>query len=717
MHKLIYRSLIVALLAWMLAGCSKQDDFPPRDNTEEVKEFYKSHNALVKEEIGRDLAKVQKELASEKLSDEEKTEKTLKLKELLKRQKHPEVFTFSSLDALPQDLVWQTNWDEPEIGSEKAKKGGVFHYYFEGLTYPSTLRIIGPNSNNMFRGEHWDNIEMGLVGLHPNTGALIPALADKWAVSKDKRTVYFHIDDKATYNDGVPVESDDFFMAFYMRLGPYVNTPFGKQYFHDQFWNITRYDAKTLSITLNKAKPLTPYFANLVPYPRHFYKEVGPDFESRYNWRPHLTTGGYVIKSEDVVKGRSITLSRVKNWWAKDRKYSKNTCNVDKIVYRLIRDAEKALEYFKRGKIDFISLLKPKNWYEKTEIDAVFNGYIEKATFYNDYPAVPMGLYINCSRPLLNNRDIRIGLQYATNFDKVIKIDSRGDAVRCETFADGYGRYTNHKIKARRYSVEKAIKQFAKAGFTKRDDQGILMNDQGQKLSFTITCSNSSSTTALMVRLKEEALKAGVEYKIEGLDGSASFLKGLEKKHELHFVGWGVDLPFPSYRQIFHSDNAYEKGTHTPRPMTNNFSVYANPEMDKLSQALRDATSLDEIESLAHRIEEIIHRDAPWIPGYYTPFLRCAYWRWVRWPDDFNVKHTRDLYATHLFWIDEEVKKETLKAMHEGKTFPEKNLIFDQYRKKKASSAESSQSSKPAQKSAKKPAGKTTSTQAHRGRR
>lgn len=35
---------------------------------------------------------------------------------------------------------------------------------------------------------------------------------------------------------------------------------------------------------------------------------------------------------------------------------------------------------------------------------------------------------------------------------------------------------------------------------------------------------------------------------------------------------------------------------------------------------------------------------------------------------------------TYLFWIDEEVKKETLKARKEGKTFPEIEQVIDDYR-------------------------------------
>lgn len=693
MEKDTWCPVIFSLLGmFLVASCSKEDEFPPRDNTDEVRAFYQHHNELIKGEIDRDVLKLQKELANPDLDEKSKKEKQLLLDTLLIRQRKPEVFTFATLDDLPKDLKWIENWDAPEIGSDKAKKGGVFNYFFEGLAYPATLRIIGPESNNSFRGDHWNFVEMGLVGSHPDTGEIIPALADRWAVSEDKRTVYFRIHEKATYNDGVPVESDDFFMAFYMNLSPYVANPWGKQYYKKQFWNITRYDAKTLSITLSNPKPLTPYYANLLPFARHFYKEVGPDFEKRYNWRPHPTTGGYEIRKEDILKGRSITLTRVKNWWAKDMRYSKNRCNVDKIKYHLVRDMEKALQFFKRGKIDFMTLNIPKNWYEKTEFDAVFDGYLEKATFYNDYPAVPRGLYFNCSRPLLNNRDIRIGLQHASNWEKVIQIEHRGDAARIETFADGFGRYTHPTIRARRFSVDKAVEYFAKAGFTKRGDDGILVNDKGERLSFALSYGKSVLSSAMMSRLKEEAIKAGVEFKLEALDGSAAFARGLEKKHEIMFSGWGVEPPFPVYYEFFNSKNAFKEGSRTPKPMTNNFSVYGDAEMDVLTQANRDAKSEEEVERLCHRIEEIIHRDAPWVPGYKRDKIRCGYWRWVRWPDSFNVKLTRDFHDTHIFWVDDSIKKETRKAMRSGETFPEKNLIFDQYRKKKSGGSESTSS-------------------------
>ncbi len=667
-------------LCVMLLGCGEEDQFPPRDNANEVKIFFERYNEKNAQDTQAAIKEIEAELTKGGLTEADRRDKETLLGKLRKRASYPEMFTFATLDDLPDDLQWESNWTAPEIGSEKAKKGGVFNFYFEGLSFPQTLRVVGPKSNNSFRGEHYDYVEMQCVHLHPDTSEIIPGLAKEWAVSPDQQTVYFRLDEKAKYNDGVTVESDDFFMTFYVQLCQYVESPFGKQYYKEQFLNITRYDAKTFSVTLSTPKPLAPYYAALIPYPRHFYKEVGPDFEIRYDWRVRPTAGAYTILPKDIVKGRSITFSRVKDWWAKDRRYTKNICNADKMVYTLVRDPNKALEFFKKGRIDFMPLDQPKWWYEKSEFDGVFDGHVVKTTFYNQYPRVPRGLYINCSRPLLDRKNIRIGLQYATNFEKICEYDFRGDAIRQNTYSDGYGRFSNNEIKARQFSVVKAAEYFAKEGFTRRDDKGVLMDQDGAKLSFTITYRRSPLATALMTRLKEEAIKAGVEYKLDGLDGSASFSKTQEKKHEICFTGWNVRPPFPRHYESFHSKGAFEKGTKTPKPNTNNISAYGDPEMDVLSQGVRDATTLEEVETKCHRIEEIIHRDAPWIPGYNVPFRRCGYWRWVQWPDDFNVKKIRDLYSSYVFWIDEEIKNETLEARREGKGFPEQNLIFDQHR-------------------------------------
>ncbi|HEY1121008.1 MAG TPA: hypothetical protein VGE67_05390, partial [Haloferula sp.] len=160
------------------------------------------------------------------------------------------------------------------------------------------------------------------------------------------------------------------------------------------------------------------------------------------------------------------------------------------------------------------------------------------------------------------------------------------------------------------------------------------------------------------------------------------FQKTQRKEHEIALAGWQNQLPFPDYYQGFHSKDAYEPGTKKPRANTNNISVFADPEVDKLLEENRNARSLDVIRETSRQLEEIFHDRAVWIPGFYRPFYRVGYWRWIRWPDNFNVRLGNEPEMNHVHWIDSDRRKETQDAMTHGRTFPEKNLIFDQHRKK-----------------------------------
>ena len=78
--------------------------------------------------------------------------------------------------------------------------------------------------------------------------------------------------------------------------------------------------------------------------------------------------------------------------------------------------------------------------------------------------------------------NIRIGFHHAMNFDMVLEKIFRGDFVRMNTVADGYGGRSHPTLRAREFSVEKALEYFAKAGLRKGGD-GILVNSQDQRLS------------------------------------------------------------------------------------------------------------------------------------------------------------------------------------------------------------------------------------------
>ncbi len=605
---------------------------------------------------------------------------------------HPEIYQFKTPADIPADLQWETGADQPDLGDPAAKKGGTFH--IEEPDFPATLRFIGPDGSNTFRDQYWDNVEMTLVTKHPNSAKWIPCLAEAWAVGKDHKTVYFRLDPAAAYSDGVKVAVEDFFMFMYVALSPNTKDPFLIEQTPKDIICLTKYDEHTLSITARDLKPdpiiTTSGFMGapgIMPFPRHFFREFTDDFPARYQWRKMPTTGAYDIKPEDIKFGRSIVMNRIKNWWAKDKKYYRNRFNADRLEYRTIPSMDTAFELFRQGKIDYFTTraisMPPVYWNDKAEIPELLNGYIERYTFFNDFPRMPRCIYINESKPLLDNLDVRLGLSHACNFDKVIQVVMRGDSVRMQSPTAGFGRFTNPKLHAFPYDIGKAQEYFAKAGFTGRNGQGVLVNSAGQPLSFTLSVGATPLYSQMALILKEDAIKAGLELKIEVLDFTQLFKKGGQKAHDLIFAGFGSVPPYPVFWDFFHSDNAWEKlpdGKRKPKTNTNNFSMTADPALDAIIDQQRVAPNEDEMQRLCWQIEEMVQARACVIPSWETPYYSNFLWRWVRWPKEGNLKITRMATDAYVYWIDEDMKAETLKAMKEGKSFGEVSRIYDQYR-------------------------------------
>ncbi|MEZ5553207.1 MAG: extracellular solute-binding protein [Pseudomonadales bacterium] len=607
-------------------------------------------------------------------------------------------FQFKTAADIPSDLVWENGSGLPEIGSPQAQKGGTLHLSVPD--FPRTLRLIGPDANGSFRTWILDDVTMQFARRHPNDTSIdangsfryFPGIAEAWATDRKTRQVFVRINPAARFNDDVPITSDDMMFSFYFWQQPWIQAPWYNNFFNRNFLNITRYDEHTFSVTLPEAKPNMAYvILELEPMPRHFFAEFGEDFVQRYQWRFVPTSSPYVINEDGLNKGRSITLTRKKDWWARDLPFWRNRFNVDRIHFTVIRDTAKSFEAFRKGEQTLFNATLPEYWYEKLPPtdELVAKGYVERAVFYNDIPRPTYGLWINQGRPLLDNQDVRVGINYATNWEKVIAQYFRGDYTRMRTTADGYGEFSHPTLTARPFDVDKALESFAKAGFVTRGSDGVLVNDRGERLSFTLSTGYENLKDTLTI-LREEALQAGLEFRLEVLDSTASWKKVQEKQHDIHFSAFAVSAEmYPRYWETYHSVNAYDQpwlpdGSPNParrlKPQTNNLQSIANRELDRLIEAYRASGDVDEMKRLAFRMEELLYEDASFVPGFVVPFFRTAYWRWVRWPDDFNVKLASGSAEFHLLWIDDARREETLKARKEGKTFPMVDRVYDQYK-------------------------------------
>jgi microcin C transport system substrate-binding protein len=575
-----------------------------------------------------------------------------------------------SPDPPPTDLVWLTNDSDPVFASPEARKGGTYH---EALSsFPLTFRVVGPDSNTSFRSAILGN-QLGLIGIHPNTHNIIPELATHWAYGSDKKSMYFKLNPNARWSDGVPVTAGDFAYTLEFMRSKQIVAPWYNDYYTKEIDRVIIYDDLTLAVVGTKAQPDLHLKIALNPTPRHFYCRLDDTFVRKYNWSVVPNTGPYQIS--EFRKGKSIIFERKKDWWAADLGFFKNRYNVDKVIYRVVRNPNLQWEYFKKGKIDSFSITIPEYWHIRTRIPEVERGYIERLWFFNDTPQSAAGLWLNLDREIFKDPNLRYAFAHAMNVERVIQKVLRNDYVRLESGYVGYGRYSNTDIKARRFDIETVESLMTASGWNRGADG--IWEKGGQRFSVEVVYSREEHTPRLVV-LKEEAKKAGIELRLSRLDPSASFKKVLEKRHDVAWVGWSTGMR-PHFWEFWHSANAH-KG------QTNNITNTDDPELDLLIDTYRN--SLDEAEriDLSKRIQAKVHQIGAFVPTFMVPYFREAYWRWWRFPEPPATRSSESLFSPFdsttggLFWFDEDRYRETRDAMKAGRPFPPVTRMVDIYK-------------------------------------
>ncbi len=600
----------------------------------------------------------------------------VKLRRVQQRMQLGDYLVYHQEEELQQDLHWQDGSEQPELGSPEAIKGGTMRMALQ-RSFPNTLRPFGPNSNTATRRHIYDDIDLGLVRIHPGTGELIPGTADRWAVSEDGMTVYFHIDPAATFSNGAKLTARDFITALFVRTSPHSVEPFYGGYYLGNFSRIAVYGDDLIAVTLPAPRPYAPYYASIPPSCTSFYAEFGPDYPTRYLWRVAPTTGGYTVDPNGTIMGRQLAMTRVRDWWARDRKFTRYSCNADSIIYSFISESTKARELFRIGELDVLAAREATLWYEGLEMEPVHKGYIERVLFNNIWPRNCFGLHLNTSHAPFNNRAMRVGFHYALNFQAVIDTIFRGDYTRMGSYFSGFGPYTNEKLRALPYSPQKARLYFKRAGYTEENAEGFLRKPDGTPLQVVVSARIDPLYADCLHLLREDAARCGLDLRIEQMDDTVFYLKVMDKKFQSALFSWGFSPPMPDPQPFFHSSYAYREDG-SPATGTNNVTATASPRLDSAILACQTATTVKQAIRAQHRAQRLIATSFSWVPGWTSSYWRFAQWRWVRWPNTPDCRFCPPRYYdpldSHLYWIDEGVKEETQRARAEGRSFPEADI-------------------------------------------
>ena len=581
---------------------------------------------------------------------------------------------------LPADLKWDTNNNDPPIGSPDAIRGGTFNDAIG--SYPLTFRLMGPNSNDAFAA--WNRaftMSFTLVTRHPVSDNFIPMMATHWSVQKDQRTIYFRLDRDARFSDGKPVTAKDYVFTWQMLRSTHIVDPFYNSYAKQYYESVDRIDDYTLRIvgTRPSWRPLSDY-AGLWPTPAHS-TVLDDTWVKRTTNQPQVAVGPYVVS--DLSRGVSVTLQRQPTWWGDGKRYFLGQYNFDRIELRVI-PAERSLDYLRRGELDLLQEGTARTWNEDYTFAAVRNGWLRRARVMVDKPSGVYGLHMNLEAPIFRNKDFRKAMQHLFNFERLNSNLMFNEYFRMQSFFEG-SEYANRKLEPYGFDPAKARDHLARAGyrrpaeirgqtwlgrlwnvargllFTRSDTDDVLVNEQGEKASFTVIYGSKGLERHLTV-MQQEFRRAGVDMRLRLLEPGTAFERGLERKYEMTVTGRTAGF-YPGPRQYLHTE---AKKTNN----NNNIWGFGSAEVDELIRIYEDDLDFDKRLKAMHRIDEIVHDEAFYIPFWSAPYLRVAHWDYLRFPEFYLPRRTEQLTDYLVAWIDPKRKAELTEAMRTGKAYP-----------------------------------------------
>lgn len=530
---------------------------------------------------------------------------------------------------IPTGLTWQNGAQEPEIGDPAARKGGRVRRCNVG-PFPANFLAFGSPQAQFFHYNLFTAIDVPLLRRHPVTGNAIPGTACSWAVCG--RTVWFRLDAEARYSNGRPVRAADY------ALGALLRSEAGcADALLSAAEELRVVGDNTLCLTL-RSETLQPELAAaalLSAAEPGFYAEFGSDYRKRYAQRIPPTTGAYTVGS--VERGRMVELVRVKNWWAKDRRYYRYAYNADAVEHHFPTDEAQAWELLMNGRLDMLQTRNISAWQQRTENAPP---QLRCHVFHSDYPMPPYGIVLNART--LPCPHLRRGLMHAMDMDRAVQVICRGEGKRLRTFASGYGELTPRNTPICDFSPAAAGAAFARAGFTRRGKDGILLNERGERLRVTLTYTPHEKISTLVNILVQSAAKCGAEIVPHGVPWQTAGKKSDSGIHQLLFWADMAGTPFPDYRRFFGSSDS---------PFGINDAV--------LNAAVSDcehARSREELAAAMAAADTRIAELCIWLPGWQENTVRLICHPHIRFPNcvscRFSTPTPYEVEDAHLYWIE-----------------------------------------------------------------
>lgn len=576
---------------------------------------------------------------------------------------------------LPEGEEWTTAAaDYPTIGSAKAVKGGSITTAWE--SYPPNLRTDGPNSNLVQTNDVHGLVYDSLLTFDPNTLTFVPALATHWqdtvvngADGKPSHHLFrYRLDKDARWSDGSEVTADDIVASHWHRIQDDRKDPSNVLVF-GEYAEVKALDKYTVEVVTKKLNwRLFLYFSGMAIYPAKYVRIKGDEYIRAYQWRLMMGSGPYHIADyeRDLKKQQSFTLTRRKDYWAQNKRWTTGLYNFDQVRWLVVRERLVMFEKAKKGELDYYVVGRAQRWAEEVpKITALQKGWLMATKIYNDRPQGGSGLVFNMRKPPFDDLNVRKAFAHLFNREKLNEKLFFNQYTLYDSYFPG-GEWANEDNPKVRFDPKLAAALLAKAGYKTRNAAGILVHDKtGEPLEVTLRYAKNPSWQRIWTVVKEDFTAAGVNLVLRDLDWRTLYKQVNEGDFSLYFVAYR-GLLFPNPRTSWHSSLA-------DKDNNNNRAGLADERIDRYIERYdtllgTDARTHKRRVRLIRQIDKLIFDKQPWALGWGSDFARVIYARKFGHPDTYFTRTGDAANIVSMWWYDDAKAKETAAARAADKT-------------------------------------------------
>ena len=541
------------------------------------------------------------------------------------------------------DLKYPPDFKQFDYVSSKAIKGGRLTLHdlgsFDKIN-PFTLK-----GSPAYRIEDLVFESLGVSSLD-EPFSLYGLIAKDIAVAEDHKSVVFTLDENARFSDGTPVEAEDVAYTIDTLTGSLVH-PFYNSYYSDiaGYTILGKYKIRVDFKRVNREMHLIVAQMKIMPQKEHtqFFAE---DQQLTDKKSFPVGSGPYVVS--EIIPGKSIAYKRNPDYWAKNHPVRVGMFNFDEIIVKYYKDPVVALEAFKAGEFDFISINIAKQWARDLTGKKIKDGRLVKKTFPHKNIAGMQGFTMNTRRPLFKDVRVRKALGFALNFEWINEALFHSQYTRNnsyfsnsllaatglpegleleyllpyksilppEVFTEELASPTVLADNDLRRNLLQAKELLSEAGWNVKN--GVLQDADGQVFTFDFLLSSQAFERVLAI-FANNLRRLGIVVHYRTIDPALYVSRVKSFDYDMIVTSFGQSQsPGNEQMSYWHSSSVHNEGSR-------NYAGVDSSAVDALVGKIIYATNREELSAACKALDRVLWFGYYTIPNWYLPVHRLSY--------------------------------------------------------------------------------------------